>query len=189
MRDGETKGDSGVSEVVSSILIVLLVIMAAGVAGAYIFGSINGGYLEKPAFAYFSTGIIGGVGSDGQTNVPVIKMCQAHGDDLEQRYTEGTHSGIEGMKIILYDPNGNGHEVVQSITMKGGTVDIGDSYYIFYYNLADPQEADYWITNDPRRIFGPGYYVQPFPVHGTWRMMITEEDRQNTIVADIPLHL
>lgn len=182
------KSESGVSEVVSSILIVFLVIIAALVAGAYIFGSVDTGYLEKPAFAYFSTDIVEGVGSDGLKNVPVIRMHRAHGDDLEQRYTEGTHSGIEGMKIMLYDTRGTGHEVVQSITMKGGTVDIAENYYIFYYDLADPQEADYWITNDERRIYGPGYHVQPFPFHGSWRMVITQ-DRQNTIVADIPLSL
>ncbi len=145
--------------------------------------------MQEPAFAYFSTEIVGGLGGDGLKNVPVIKMYQAHGDTLEQRYTEGTHSGIEGMKIMLYDPDGNGHEVVQSITMKGDTVEIAENYYIFYYDLADSNEADYWITNDLRRIYGPGYHVQPFPVHGSWRMVITEEYHQDTIVADIPLSL
>lgn len=183
------KMDSGVSEVVSSMLIVLLVIVAALVAGVYIFGSVDEEYLEKPAFACFSTEIIEGIGGDGQTNVPVIRMHKMYGDDLEQRYTEGTHSGIEGMKILLYDPDGNAHEVVQSITMSGDSVEIAEDYYVFYYDLGDPAEADYWITNDRRRIVGPGYHVQPFPVHGTWRMIITEEDHQDTIVADIPLSL
>ena len=93
------------------------------------------------------------------------------------------------MKIMLYDPDGNGHEVVQSVTMKGGSVDIAENYYIFYYDLADSKEADYWITNDLKRIYGPGYHVQPFPLRGIWRMIITEEDHQDTIVANIPLHL
>ena len=177
------------SEVVSSMLIVLLVIVAAMVAGVFIFGSVDEEYLGKPAFACFSTEITEGIGGDGQTNVPVIRMHQTYGDELEQRYTEGTHSGIEGMKIMLYDPDGTGHEVVQSITMSGESVNIAEDYYIFYYDLGNPAEADYWITNDRRRIFGPGYHVQPFPVHGTWRMIITEEDRQDTIVADIALNL
>lgn len=181
--------NSGVSEVISSMLIVFLVIAAALIAGVFIFGSVDETYLQEPAFAYFSTDVIVGVGSDGQKNVPVVKIYQAYGDDLEQRYTPNTHSGIEGMKIMLYDPDGNGHEVVQSVTMSGDTVDIAENYYIFYYNLANPLEADYWITNDLRRINGPGYHVQPFPFHGIWRMIITEEDCQDTIIADIPLSL
>ena len=55
--------------------------------------------------------------------------------------------------------------------------------------MMDDSEADYWITNYLRRINGLGYHVQPFPVHGSWRMIITEEDHQDTIVANIPLHL
>jgi hypothetical protein len=188
VRTDDKGHESGVSEVVSSILIVFLAILAAGVIGVYILESVDNGYLEEPVFAYFSTDIINGMGTGGKLNVPVIRMYQSHGGDLEQRYKEGTHSGIEGMKIVLYDPKGNGHEVVQSITMKGGTVDIGAIYYIFYYNLPEP-EADYWITNDPKRIFGPTYRVHPFPIHGAWRMVITEEDRHNTILADIPLNL
>ena len=181
--------DCAVSEVISSILIVFLVIAAGMVAGVYIFSSVDEEYLEKPSFAYFSTDIIPGYGGDDNTDVPVIQLSQFHGDRLEQHYTEGTHSGIGGMKIMLIDPDGDVHEVVQSITMKGESVEIAEKYYIFYYDLADPAESDYWITNDPGRIFGPRYRVQPFPLHGVWRLIITDEDHQDTVVADIPVSL
>ena len=183
----DKKNDSGVSEVISAMLMVFLVIAAALVAWTYIFGSVDETYLQEPAFAYFSTEVIEVHESGGQ-NVPVIRMYQAHGDELEQRYEENSHSGIEGMKIMLYDPNGDGHEVVTANSMRGDTVEIAENFYIFYYYL-NPSEANYWITNDPKRVFGPGNPIDPFPVHGTWRMIITEEDSQNTIVADIPLSL
>jgi hypothetical protein len=181
--------DCAVSEVISSILIVFLVIAAGMVAGVYIFGSVDAGYLEKPSFAYFSTDTVLGIGGDGNADVPVIRISQSQGDRLEQHYTEGTHSGIEGMTITLVDPDGDAHEVVQSITMKGDSVDIAEGYYIFYYDLANPAESDYWITNDPGRIFGPRYHVHPFPITGTWEIIITDEDHQDTVVADIPVSL
>ena len=51
MRTDDKGHESGVSEVVSSILIVFLAILAAGVIGVYILESADNGYLEEPVFA------------------------------------------------------------------------------------------------------------------------------------------
>ena len=46
------RSDSGVSEVVSSILMVFLIIVVAVVAGEFISGFVDEGDLEKPSFIF-----------------------------------------------------------------------------------------------------------------------------------------
>ena len=78
--------------------------------------------------------------------------------------------------------------VVQSVTMKGTEIEKGEIFYIFRRNVGEP---NYWLTNDPARIFDFATWggVEPFTPHGRWRLEITDEKDTNMVIFQKDLML
>lgn len=171
---------------------VFLVIAAAAVVTLMLTGIVGNNILkEKPKFAVFDVTTIMGYGSSSHaTDTPVIKISKIGGDNLDVRYEEGTHSGLSGTKIYLYDPDGKNREVKQSVSMKGDTIMTGEIFYIFYYVTGKPSDSNVWITNNVRRITEPGWGgVQDFDPSGEWRIVIVDEDGGGVTLLDKKLNL
>jgi energy-converting hydrogenase Eha subunit A len=170
--------DSAISDIIATTLIIVLVVALAVIVVAIVMGIPL--LPNKPVLAAFSADSV--MGSSGSAlNVPIIRLYQVAGAPLVQEYTEGGHSGINGTKVKLVDPNGKIFTVLTAQSMKGKTVEKGEPFYIFYYNTGVASDTPYmWITNDPSRVFNSA--VQPFLPHGTWKLMITEEKDTNMII-------
>lgn len=179
--------EGGISEVISSVLLVFLVVLIGAIIASLFLG-VWGNLLAEPVFAAFNVEKTDGYGRySHQVDTPVIVFYQMAGDDLTQDYTEHTHSGINNTKIKLIDPNGTLHIATQSVTMQGYNIKKGEPFYIFYYQNPD---GDFWLTNDPDRIFGPGWGgVEAFTPSGTWRVIITDELSTDMVLLDQEIQL
>jgi hypothetical protein len=173
--------DAAVSETISTILIILLVVMLATIVFALVTGIAI--LPKKPVLAVFFVEAV--KGSDANPphalTVPIIRFSEIAGDTLTQEYTPYTHLGINGTKIKLIDPNGKLCTVVQAQSLTGKALDKGESFYIFHYIVGEPNE--YWLTNDPTRVFGSSG-VMPFSPSGRWRLLITDEKDTNMVILD-----
>jgi hypothetical protein len=173
--------DSAISEIISAVLILGLVVMLAAIVMVLVFGVTL--LPATPVLATFSANVVMGVNASAPhaLNAPVILLYQTGGDTLTQNYTTGTHSGINGTMVKLIDPNGKMYTVVQSVTMTPKEIGKGHQYYIFHYRVGEPSE--YWITMDPARIYDAGWGgVEPFTPRGKWQLIITEEKNTNMVL-------
>jgi len=174
--------DQAVSEVIGTILTVLLVVAISGIIAAIVMGIPL--LPQKPVLAVFSVDLVNGVSSNSPhtQTVPVIRFNQMAGDRLTQNYTQGTHTEINQTKIKLVDPTGRMITVVQSVTMTGTEIEKGEIFYIFRRDVGEPNQ--YWLTNDPARIFNYALWggVEPFSPHGTWRLTVTDEKDTNMVI-------
>lgn len=175
------------SEVISSILLVLLVVLVAAIIASLFLG-VWGDFSTEPVFAAFSVEKTNGYGRySHQVDTPVIVFYQMAGDDLTVDYTEQTHSGINNTMIKLIDPDGALHIVTQSVTMRGYDIKKGEQFYIFYYQNPD---GNFWLTNDPDRIYTAGWGgVETFAPSGTWRVIITDELSTDMVLLDQEIEL
>ncbi|MFA6226117.1 MAG: hypothetical protein WC620_08080 [Methanoregula sp.] len=173
--------DSAVSETISTILIILLVVMLSTI----VFTLVTGITIlpKKPILAAFSVDAVKGsdISSPPPLMVPYIRFSQIVGDTRSQDYTQGQHSGINGTMIKLIDPAGKMYAVVQAQSLTGKALDKGESFYIFHCRIGEPNE--YWLTNAPSRIFASSC-EEPFSPHGSWRFLITDEKDTNMVILD-----
>lgn len=175
--------DTAVSESISVVLIVFLVVVLAGIAASIFFGLIPTDALEKPTLAAFSVQAVDGADSSGNLVVPMIALYQQAGDDLTVEYTEGEHTRLNDTVIRLYDPEGQEHVVQTSVYTRGKDVEKGDAFYIFRYS--PPSDGDYWITNNRARVFtNQSGYTEPFDPHGPWRLVIVDEKTTDHILFE-----
>ena len=188
---GIKSDDSGITENLGSILMIFVLLVVALVATLMVTGVAGDTLsLEKPKFAMFKVDTVMGYGrSSHAVDTPVIKISELGGDDLEIRYKEGTHSGLSGTKLYLFDPNGEIHEITQSVTMEGGSITSGENFYIFSY-VTNPSEGNIWITNDIGRITDPKWGgVAHFTPSGKWRVLIVDEDNTGIVLLDREIDL
>ncbi|UUX92564.1 hypothetical protein [Methanoplanus endosymbiosus] len=180
--------DSGVSGNIGSILMIFLLMAVAGVVSAYIINipgsSAISGY--KPQYAMMNAEVVPGLSGEDKWNADAIKIEFIAGNELDLQYEEGVYAGTEGIKFMLFDPNGNCHEAMQSITMKGQKINPGAVYY--YFTVSTNINGQYYITNDYARIgddsnWGGGWsYLKPFK-ESNWRVVI-KDNRLGSIIAD-----
>ena len=183
MRNGS---DEGISDMVSTILIIILVIALAAFIGAALLGIPF--FLQKPVLAAFSADVVMGADGSHALTVPTIHFTQLAGDPLTQNYT--THTKVEETRVKIFDPTGKMYEVAAAYSMTGKLISKGQSYYIFHTVTGEPYE--YWLTNAPSRIFyGPpeNGVVEPFLPHGKWRFVITDEKSTNMVLYQKDLTL
>jgi FlaG/FlaF family flagellin (archaellin) len=174
--------DQAVSEVIGTILMVLLVVGISAIIAAIVMGIPL--LPQKPVLAAFSADGVNGVssGSPHTQTVPVIRFNQMAGDRLTQNYTQGVHKEINQTKIKLIDPNGRMITVEQSVTLIGTEIEKGETFFIFRRDVGEPNQ--YWLTNDPDRIlnFSEWGGVDPFTPHGSWRLIVTDEKDTNMVI-------
>jgi FlaG/FlaF family flagellin (archaellin) len=177
----KSRQDSAVSETIGTILIILLVVVLAAIVLTLAMGITI--LPKKPVLAGFSVDVVKGADANPPhaLTVPVIRFSEIAGDTLTQEYSPNTHSGINGTKIKLIDPNGKMYTVVQAISLTGKELNKGESFYIFHYLVGEPNE--YWLTNDPTRVFASSGVI-PFTPHGNWRLLITDEKDTNMVILD-----
>ncbi|MEI6840323.1 MAG: type IV pilin N-terminal domain-containing protein [Methanomicrobiales archaeon] len=94
----QSRPDTAVSEVIGTILMVLLVVALSAVIAAIMMGYPL--LPHKPVLAAFSVDMVNGVSfsSPHTQTVPVIRFDQMAGDRLTQNYTTNSHLGINQTK-------------------------------------------------------------------------------------------
>jgi energy-converting hydrogenase Eha subunit A len=175
------RSDNGISDIIGTILIISLIAVLTMVVAALFMGLPL--LPQKPVLAAFSVETVMGADTTSShlLTVPVISLHQLAGDNLTQEYTAGVHTGINGTKIKLIDPNGKMYPVTQSVTMTSKVILKGQYYYIFHRQIGEPVE--YWITMDPARIYDASWGgVDLFSPRGKWRVIITDEKNTNTVL-------
>ena len=157
--------DSAISDMIATTLIIILVVALSVIVVAIVMDIPL--LPNKPVLAAFSADTVMGRGSGSALNVPVIRLYQVAGAPLIQEYTEGGHSGINGTKVKLVNPNGKIFTVLTAQSMRGKTVEKGEPFYIFYYNTGVASDAPFmWITNDPTRVLTQWSSHSPLAVRG-----------------------
>lgn len=180
--------DSGVSENLGTILMIGILVVIAAMAAVYVMGIENSALPSNytPQYAIVNAEVIPALSAHDTWNADSIKIKFTAGNELDLTYKEGIYAGTEGIKFMLYDPNGGAHEAMQSITMEGQKIKQGDIFY--YFTVSSSINGQYYITNDYSRIgddseWGSGWsYLKPF-TSGEWRVVITD-DNLGVIIAD-----
>ena len=179
--------DSGVSGNVGSILMIFVLVVVGGVVMGHAMdiGGSSAIADYSPQYALVEADVIPGLSDEGEWNADSIKIHFSAGNELDLTYEEGVYAGTEGIKFMLIDPDGESHEAMQSITMKGQKISPGAVFYYFYVPSVN---GPYYITNDYSRIgdkstWGSGWsYLKPF-ADGTWHVRILD-DNLGTVIAD-----
>ncbi|APH39779.1 hypothetical protein BHR79_10025 [Methanohalophilus halophilus] len=161
-------------------MLIITIILAAIVGSQFLSSDVTD--LQKPSFAAFEATTETGINNE-EPEIPIVILQKTAGDQLSQEYEEGTHSGIKGTEIYLFDPAGERHEVINSIYMTGKEVETAEKFYIFYFNHYD---GNFWITNDKVRVTEGG--VEYFDPSGQWRLQIIGA-YSNQILLDKKLQL
>jgi len=170
-----SRPDSALSETIATTLIIILVVALVAVIAAILMGVPL--LPQQPTFAAFKADTM--MGSTSK-NVPIIRLYQMAGAPLVQEYNEGHHSVINYTRIKLINPAGKTLTVVNADSMRGKTLEKGETFYIFYYNTGGSESPWIWITNDPSRVFSS--VVQPFSPRGTWKVLVTDEKDTNMVI-------
>jgi len=180
--------DSGVSGNIGNIIMIFLLMAVAGLATVYVMNISESSGISgyKPQYAMMSAGVVPGLSANDAWDADAIKIEFKAGNELDLQYEEGVYAGTEGIKFMLFDPEGNSHEAMQSITMKGQKINPGAKFY--YFTVSSNINGQYYITNDYTRIgddstWGSGWsYLKPFK-EGNWRVVI-KDDRLGSVIAD-----
>ncbi|WFN33713.1 hypothetical protein L1S32_07625 [Methanogenium sp. S4BF] len=180
--------DTGVSEVIGGILTVFIVVALVGI----IFGNLMhlgdvssmDGYRTR--YAVVDGEAVPALSAPGTWDADSIKIHFVSCNTLYFDYEEGTHSGIEGTRFVLIDPDGGSHELISSVTMTGKTVSQGAELYCF--TLSSDISGPYYITNSYARIadesiLGGALSYPKSLASGTWRVQIID-DSLGVLIAD-----
>ena len=164
-----SKSDDGIAPAIGIILMLIVtIILAAVVASQFLSSDVTD--LQKPSLAAFEVTTETGIYNDNP-EVPIVILQKTGGDQLSQEYEEKSHSGIQGTEIYLFDPDGERHEVINSIYMRGKEVETAEKFYVFYF---DHYDGNFWITNDKGRVTGDKGPVHDFDPSGEWRLQIID---------------
>jgi FlaG/FlaF family flagellin (archaellin) len=185
IRENNTSrtNDAGISEMVSSTLIIVLVVVLAGVIAAFVLGYIP--VLQKPTMTAFSVSAV----TDSSLQTVAISLVPVVGDPLSASSGATQAQGgkaITNMTINLIDPSGLTKTVTLCASMPASTkFKPGDTLYIFKRN-----QPNYYIANSTSAPAcgggggGGSPTNQPFTVHGNWRIIIADTMNSNTVVYD-----
>jgi len=186
--DKNIMDDLGISENVGSILMIFVLVALAGIIAVYTMNIVGDsgiiGY--SPQYALMDAEVIPALSGPDTWDADSIKIQFTAGNELDLQYEEGVYAGTEGIKFMLFDPNGGVHEAMQSITMEGQKINPGAVFY--YFTVSPNINGQYYITNKYSRIgddstWGSGWsYLKPF-AKGKWRVVI-KDDKLGVIVAD-----
>ena len=180
--------DLGISENVGSIFMIFVLLAFAGIISVYTMNIVgdSGMIGYTPQYAIMDAKVIPALSAADTWDADSIKIQFTAGNELDLQYEEGVYAGTEGIKFMLFDPNGGTHEAMQSITMKGQKINPGAVFY--YFTVSSNINGQYYITNTYSRIgddstWGSNWsYLKPF-ANGKWRVVIID-DKLGAIVAD-----
>jgi len=175
------KSDQAVSEIIGTILIVILVIALAGVVAALTLGLVGG--IPKATFAPFTVD----VGRDGQTsdrgnNSSYLVVYQMAGDNLRLGQGAGNTTPLLNTTFQLVGPDGVNHQVVTPVNawLTGEDIGKGQAFYIFL----DANTNDYRIVNNKNRIYTASNLT---PLQkGNWRLVISDIQNAKMVIGQYP---
>jgi FlaG/FlaF family flagellin (archaellin) len=179
--------DAGISEMVSSTLIIILVVVLAGIVAAIILGYFPG--MQKPTLAAFSTNPV----TDSSKAITAIELHVVTGDQLSAKAGSGSLPGgggylLSNLNIILTDPNGVTNVTRLCAGTAPMTITPGKSLFIFkrnqpvYYLANSTSASNCGGTGGSGGGLGGGN--KEFLPHGTWRIVIADTANSNTVVYD-----
>jgi len=174
--------DSGVTPIIGEILMVFLVIILAAIILSIALGIISNPLQENKMAAFsIETGYNGYDRYTHEFDATYLTYLQMAGDDLNVGYDSSvTHGGTDATKITLNSPSGF-HVVVDSVTMLEDIVEKGRVYYIFkYYTGSSSDPDDYYLTDNPDRIFGQQGIESLEP--GIWEILISDIADSNVVL-------
>jgi FlaG/FlaF family flagellin (archaellin) len=175
--------DTGISEIVSATMVIILVVVLAGIVAAVILGYIP--VLQKPTLTAFTISAV----ADSSMKPIAISLLPVVGDPLSA--SSGSIQPLGGktignMTINLIDPTGSMKNVTLCANMPPSTTfKPGNAMYIIKRN-----QPNYYLANStsaPACGGGPGGGSptnQPFTVHGNWRIIIADTQNSNTVIYD-----
>jgi len=175
------KNDSAVSEIIGTILIVILVIALAGVVAALTLGLVGG--IPKSTFAPFTVE----VGRDGRSSGPVnnsayLTVYQMAGDNLRLGQGADNTTPLLNTTFQLLGPDGVNHQVVTPVNpwLIGEDIGKGQAFYIFI----DANTGDYRIVNDKNRIYSASNLTSL--QKGNWRLVISDIKNAKMVIGEYP---
>jgi len=174
------QSDQAVSEIIGTILIVILVIALAGVVAALTLGLVGG--IPKATFAPFTVDVGRDGRSSGQVNNSAyLTVYQMAGDNI--KLGQGAiNSSLLNTTFQLVGPDGVNHQVVTPINawLTGEDIGKGQAFYIFL----DENTGDYRIVNNKSRIY---FYSNLTSLQkGNWRLVISDIKDAKMVIGQYP---
>ena len=166
-----SNNSDGISEVVSVILVIALMLILAMVVYTLLFGAIS----LKQTSRVAATGGTVKIPLDASTSTQILYALPASGDKYYLKGQSNIPSGYPVVSFVLRDPNGN------SYTVKNSTMSTKANQYGTPLFLYQDRYHNYWVTDSLSSIIQSSP-AQRWPLsRGLWTMTMID----NT--ANVPL--
>lgn len=160
----------GISEVVSVILVIALMLVLAMVVYTLLFGAIS----LKQTSRVAATGGTVKIPLDATSSIPIMYAQPASGEKYYLLGQSNIPSGYPVLYFTLRDPSGNGYQTTQTITSTKAN-QYGTPLYIF------KDDYGYHVTNSGDMIAFNRSNLKPFSPQGEWTVTMYDN------VANVPM--
>jgi hypothetical protein len=169
MKD-KSQNSGAVSEIVSVILIIALIVILAAAVYALLFGSLS---LKQTSRVAATAGTVN-VPIDTTTAIPIMYAQPSAGENYYLLGQLDIPSGYPIVYFTLRDPSGTGYQTTQTITSANAN-HYGTPLFIY------KKGNKYYVTDSRNTVMSESTDIFPFSPQGEWTVTMYDD------YADVPL--